>query len=134
MNDIDDRLVVLHGNANPGLAADICEHLGTRPGKAKVSRFPDGEISVELQRAQRRTNPGGNNNAASGPGQLTFASTPWCNVTIDGQRVGQTPIVNRSLPSGRHRIVCTNPELNLTRRLTVNIQPGQTTRQRIQLR
>lgn len=46
---VGDRLVVLHGNANPGLAADICERLGTRPGRAKVGRFPDGEISVELQ-------------------------------------------------------------------------------------
>ncbi len=47
--DIDERLVVLHGNANPKLAADICEQLGTRPGRAKVGRFPDGEIAVELQ-------------------------------------------------------------------------------------
>ena len=47
--DIGERLVVLHGNANPGLAADICAQLGTSPGKAKVGRFPDGEIAVELQ-------------------------------------------------------------------------------------
>jgi len=47
-SDIGERLVVLHGNANPGLAADICEQLGTRPGNAKVARFPDGEIAVEL--------------------------------------------------------------------------------------
>ena len=71
--------------------------------------------------------------AASGPGTLTFDARPWCNVSIDGQAVGQTPIVNRSLPSGRHRITCTNPELGVTRNVTVNIEPGQPTRQRISL-
>jgi len=69
----------------------------------------------------------------SGPGRLTFDARPWCNVSIDGARVGQTPIVNRELPSGRHRITCTNPELNVTRNVTVTIEPGQTTRQRIDL-
>jgi len=47
--DIGENLVVLHGNANPKLAADICAELGTRPGKARVARFPDGEIAVELE-------------------------------------------------------------------------------------
>jgi len=47
--DIRERLVVLHGNSNPGLSADICDRLGTRPGRMKVGRFPDGEISVELE-------------------------------------------------------------------------------------
>ena len=54
VHDIDEQLVVLHGNANPKLAADICAHLGTEPGRAKVSRFPDGEISVELMEDLRR--------------------------------------------------------------------------------
>jgi serine/threonine-protein kinase len=71
--------------------------------------------------------------AASGPGTLTFDARPWCNVSIDGQAVGQTPIVNRSLPSGRHRITCTNPDLGVTRNVTVDIEPGQPTRQRISL-
>jgi len=47
--DIRERLVVLHGNSNPKLSADICERLGTRPGRLRVGRFPDGEISVELE-------------------------------------------------------------------------------------
>lgn len=67
------------------------------------------------------------------PGTLTFDARPWCNVSIDGRSVGQTPIVNRSLPPGRHRIRCTNPELGATENLSVTIESGQATRRRISL-
>ncbi len=45
---LSDRMVVLSGNSNRALAADICAELGLEPGRAEVSRFPDGEISVSL--------------------------------------------------------------------------------------
>jgi len=95
------------------------------------------ELAVQMERAAARDpRPSGSmmTAAASGPGSLTFDARPWCNVSIDGRRVGQTPIVNRSLPSGRHRISCVNPELNVTRNVTVTITPGEATRQRINLR
>ena len=69
-----------------------------------------------------------------GPGALTFDARPWCDVRIDGRAVGQTPIVNHSLPAGSHRITCTNPELGVTRNLRVTIAPGETTRRRLDLR
>jgi len=70
---------------------------------------------------------------AGGPGSLTFDARPWCQVSIDGRSIGQTPIVNRSLPAGQHRIRCVNPDLGVTRNVTVTISPGETTRQRINL-
>ncbi len=45
---LSDRMVVISGNSNRALAADICSELGLEPGRAEVSRFPDGEISVSL--------------------------------------------------------------------------------------
>ena len=45
---LSDRMVVLSGNSNRSLAADICSDLGLEPGRAEVTRFPDGEISVTL--------------------------------------------------------------------------------------
>ncbi|MEM9191585.1 MAG: serine/threonine-protein kinase [Myxococcota bacterium] len=69
---------------------------------------------------------------AAGPGRLTFDARPWCNVAIDGSPVGQTPIVNRTLSAGTHRVTCRNPELG-TRTVTVTIRPGETPRQRISL-
>ncbi len=39
---------VFSGNANPSLAAKIVEYLGIPMGKSRVTRFPDGEISVRI--------------------------------------------------------------------------------------
>ncbi|MDR2614280.1 MAG: ribose-phosphate pyrophosphokinase [Candidatus Accumulibacter sp.] len=44
-----DSLMVFSGNANPKLAADIVKRLNISLGRAKVGRFSDGEILVEIQ-------------------------------------------------------------------------------------
>jgi ribose-phosphate pyrophosphokinase len=43
-----DRLMVFTGNAIPRLAADVAHHLNVSLGKAKVGRFSDGEVMVEI--------------------------------------------------------------------------------------
>jgi len=43
-----DKLMVFTGTANPKLAEDVVRHLGIRLGRAKVGRFSDGEVMVEL--------------------------------------------------------------------------------------
>lgn len=43
-----DNLVVFTGNATPELARQICTELGVESGRAEVGRFPDGEVSVNL--------------------------------------------------------------------------------------
>ena len=43
-----DRLMVFTGNATPKLAADVVRHLNIHLGKAKVGRFSDGEVMVEV--------------------------------------------------------------------------------------
>ncbi len=42
------QLKVFSGSANPGLAAEICEHLGEPLGKAEITRFSDGEIMFRI--------------------------------------------------------------------------------------
>ena len=44
-----DRLMVFTGSATPKLAADVVQHLNIHLGKAKVGRFSDGEVMVEVQ-------------------------------------------------------------------------------------
>lgn len=44
-----NNLMVFAGNANPALAADIAKHLGIPLGDANISKFSDGEISVEIR-------------------------------------------------------------------------------------
>src|SRR3954462_5458948 len=40
--------MVFTGNATPKLAADVVQHLNIHLGKAKVGRFSDGEVMVEI--------------------------------------------------------------------------------------
>ncbi|MGF7187914.1 ribose-phosphate pyrophosphokinase [Robbsia andropogonis] len=46
---MNEGLMVFTGNANPHLAAEVVKIMGLPLGKATVSRFSDGEISVEIQ-------------------------------------------------------------------------------------
>ena len=41
--------MIFTGNANPVLAAEIAQHLGTHLGAANVGRFSDGEVKVEIE-------------------------------------------------------------------------------------
>ena len=43
-----DRLMVFTGNANPKLATDVAQRLQMHLGRAKVGRFSDGEVMVEI--------------------------------------------------------------------------------------
>lgn len=42
------ELMLFSGNATPELAAKIAQYLGAELGKAKVSRFSDGEVNTEI--------------------------------------------------------------------------------------
>ena len=66
----DNReLQIFSGNANPALAKEIVTHLGTQLGKAEVSRFPDGELHVEIDENVR--------------GQDVFVIQPTCHPVHD---------------------------------------------------
>jgi len=45
--------VLFTGNANPVLAKEIASHLGIELGRAMVSRFSDGEVTVEIRQNVR---------------------------------------------------------------------------------
>jgi hypothetical protein len=42
---------------------------------------------------------------------VNINATPWAEVFVDGQRIGETPLANVPLPLGRHQIVFRHPEL-----------------------
>ena len=44
----DSNLMIFTGNANPALAAKVASSLGIPLGKAHVSKFSDGETTVEI--------------------------------------------------------------------------------------
>ena len=54
---------------------------------------------------------------------LSINAQPWAEVSVDGERVGETPIGTLSRPIGRHEVVLRHPELGERRRtvtLTTN--------------
>jgi serine/threonine-protein kinase len=44
-------------------------------------------------------------------GILNLNAVPWADVTIDGNRLGLTPLANVSLPIGSHEVVFSHPQL-----------------------
>ncbi len=44
-----DRVKIFSGNANPALADEICEAMGTDRGQAMVRMFSDGEIYLQVK-------------------------------------------------------------------------------------
>jgi ribose-phosphate pyrophosphokinase len=44
-----DKLVVFSGSSNRSLSEKICRKLGTELAKAKISRFSDGEVRIQLE-------------------------------------------------------------------------------------
>src|SRR6202163_849523 len=49
------ELKVFSGSAHPGLAKEIAEFLGVQPGQARLRRFPDTEVSFQIDENIRGT-------------------------------------------------------------------------------
>jgi len=56
---------------------------------------------------------------------LSVNTQPWSTVTLDGKRIGDTPIRDLPVAPGRHRLVLNNPIKNLSREVVVNLKPGE---------
>jgi hypothetical protein len=65
-----------------------------------------------------------------GEGTLVIASSPWCNVSVDGAAKGPTPI-SLKVQAGKHTVVLTNPEFKITRTLSVMVMPNETVRKKL---
>ena len=44
-------------------------------------------------------------------GTIALNAVPWAEVWIDGEKVGETPIGNLSLPIGPHEVIFRHPDL-----------------------
>jgi len=87
-----DRLMVPSGNHQLEL---VNEALGFRV--VRSVQVPPGKVA---------------NVAVKPPsGTIALNATPWADVYIDGERVGETPIGNLQVPIGTHEIVFKNPDL-----------------------
>jgi serine/threonine protein kinase len=58
-------------------------------------------------------------------GRLSVQAIPYADVTIDGKPYGQTPLPPFTLLEGPHEVVLENKALNVRKRMTATLKPGQ---------
>jgi hypothetical protein len=66
-------------------------------------------------------------------GSLALNAQPWAEVSINGERVGETPIGTVAVPIGTHEIVFRHPDLG-ERRTTATVTTGAPTRVSMDMR
>jgi len=99
-----DRIMIAAGRHELELVSETLGYRATRivqvlPGKVAA-------IAVDLPQ-----------------GVVNLNASPWAEVWIDGQRVGETPIGNLSVPIGPHEIIFKHPELG-EKRQAVSVTLG----------
>jgi len=71
--------------------------------------------------------------AAGDGGALRVNSRPWSQVYVDGRLVGNTPLLNLPLRAGKHKVKLVNPDMGMSKQLTVQIDKGKATTKVVEL-
>ena len=87
-------------------------------------------------RGRVKVRPGEHSTLALRPrkGRIRVMVRPWATVTLDGRRVGNTPMPPLEVLQGTHDLVLENSDLGARRRITVRVPPGRASVVKIQLR
>lgn len=115
-------LRVAHGQTEVEFDAEL-----ERAGRVSVMRNIGGGMS----RTDGGTNTGTTTvmmTAPTGRGTVSIQSRPWSRVFIDGQAVGNTPVLNHTLSAGRHQLRLENTEQGLSRTRSFTVRAGELTR------
>jgi hypothetical protein len=68
--------------------------------------------------------------AATEPGELRIASTPSCEVIVDGKARGSTPLSGVKLPPGSYTVQLVNSRFGIDRTFTVEVRSGEVTKKK----
>jgi len=91
------------------------------PGDKKT-KPKGGGGDEDIFESQGKSDSGG----SGGTCVATISSKPWAEVSIDGKPTGKiTPLVNYSIPCGKHRVTFKNADLMIERNESVTLKPGQ---------
>lgn len=108
--------------------------LAVAPSSASSSSAPSSASSASSSSAAAKARGEARRGATKrAPASLTLDSDPWSEVSVDGKRVGLTPIHALELPAGRHVIHLSNPERKVEKKLTVTLRAGESRRMRLAL-
>jgi serine/threonine protein kinase len=118
--------------------------LGKHTIRATAEDFEPGERTLDVQRNGERTNllltlkpiaarmvetDAGMKAVPRvvAKGKLTLSTTPWSQVFEGNKKLGETPLVELSLPVGKHTLRLKNDERGLAKTISVEIKAGKTT-------
>lgn len=118
--------------ATPG-STDV-EPTGEPPSPPPRSTLGIEFPPTELPNTPKSTpSPKPKKSPADAQGRLSLKTTPWSTVYLGAKNLGDTPLIEVPLPVGRHRLRLVNPEAKLEKQIDVNIEPNQTTIQKLTL-
>ena len=66
-------------------------------------------------------------------GLVNLTASPWAELWIDGQRVGESPLANLSVPAGEHEVVFRHPQLG-EKRQVLRVNPGARLRLSVEMK
>jgi serine/threonine-protein kinase len=97
------------------------------PGEVVAEPTPEtqveaGESPAKIEKTAANVTP--SQSAATGFGQLSVGADVGCEVRVDGQPIGSTPIAARRVSAGAHVVACANAALGATVSQTVTVDAG----------
>jgi hypothetical protein len=124
--------------------------IGNHVLRATLEGYEPAERTVKVERAGERFNvlltlkaldgdqpadapPRPTDGPGKARGKLNLAATPWADVYFNGKKLGVTPLIDFSLPVGKHALKLRNPEKKISKTVNVEIKAGQTTSLRVKL-
>lgn len=66
-------------------------------------------------------------------GKLTLSTDPWTHVSLNGKPLGDTPLIEVSLPAGRHVLKLANEQAKIDTAIEVEVKAGQVTKKVLHL-
>jgi hypothetical protein len=111
LSDIEPRNTIARPNARSGSSSSEAQVAPTR-SKSSMTQVLPPPIPVN--------------------GKLAFLVSPWAEITIDGTKLGTTPLRPVSVSEGRHIVILRHPSYEPVRRV-VTIQSGRLTKLEVDL-
>ena len=120
----------------PGYASEktqvALEHTGWRTVQLALAAEVAKQAAVIAPHSTGARNEGGKPRkhdvvvvVSAGQGRARFIVQPWASVTIDGERIGDTPLPPQTLRAGPHTVVLSNSELGKSVTKKIDISAGQ---------
>ncbi|MCC7108838.1 MAG: protein kinase [Deltaproteobacteria bacterium] len=75
----------------------------------------------------------GPDEAAAGAGTLSLDTVPWTTVFLGAKKLGETPLVNVSVPAGNLELTLVNSEAGIKESYIARVKAGQATKVRLDL-